>query len=91
MQTSVAAHHSGVRDDDDRALASMFVAYTVAATFWLPFATAVGVFLAYKFGAPDFATRSASSLRTSEAAPHQDDAIGGKRRAFELAPACLPK
>ena len=33
----------------------MLVAYTVAATLWLLFATAVGVLLAYKFGAPDFA------------------------------------
>jgi len=31
------------------------VAYTVAATLWLLFATAVGIVLAYKFGAPDFA------------------------------------
>ncbi len=55
MQTSVAAYPSGVSDEDDRALASMFVAYTVTAAFWLLFATAVGVLLAYKFGAPDFA------------------------------------
>ena len=33
----------------------MFVAYTVTATFWLLFATAIGVLLSYKFGAPDFA------------------------------------
>ncbi len=45
----------GVSDEDDRALASMFVAYTVTATFWLLFATAIGVLLSYKFGAPDFA------------------------------------
>ncbi|HUY03768.1 MAG TPA: cbb3-type cytochrome c oxidase subunit I [Rhodocyclaceae bacterium] len=55
MQTSVAAHQSSASDKDDRALASMFVGYTVTATFWLLFATAVGVLLAYKFGAPDFA------------------------------------
>ena len=36
-------------------LASVFVAYTVTATLWLLFATAVGIVLAYKFGAPDFA------------------------------------
>jgi cytochrome c oxidase cbb3-type subunit 1 len=53
MQTSVAAHHSSPSENDDRGLASAFVAYTVTATFWLMFATAVGVLLAYKFGAPD--------------------------------------
>lgn len=56
MQTGVALCHSSVSDKDDRALASMFVAYTVTATFWLLFATAVGVLLSYKFGAPDFAS-----------------------------------
>ncbi|HET7931263.1 MAG TPA: cbb3-type cytochrome c oxidase subunit I [Rhodanobacteraceae bacterium] len=39
---------------DDRALASVFTAYTVSATFWLLFGTAVGLLLAFKFGAPDF-------------------------------------
>ena len=39
---------------DDRTLISIFAGYTVAATVWLLFATAVGVLLAYKFGAPDF-------------------------------------
>ena len=32
----------------------MFCAYTIAVTFWLLFATAVGVLMSYKFGAPDF-------------------------------------
>jgi cytochrome c oxidase cbb3-type subunit I len=41
---------------DDRALARMLGAYTIAATLWLLFATAVGIVLAYKFGAPDFGT-----------------------------------
>ena len=54
MQTGVAARHSSVSENDNRALASTFAAYTVAATLWLLFATAVGVLLAYKFGAPDF-------------------------------------
>jgi len=54
MQTSVAAHHSSLVEKDDRALASVFAAYTVAATAWLLFATGVGILLAYKFGAPDF-------------------------------------
>src|SRR5258706_4480966 len=54
MQTSVAAHHSSPGENDDRALASVFVAYTVTATFWLLFATAVGLLLADKFGAPHF-------------------------------------
>jgi cytochrome c oxidase cbb3-type subunit 1 len=46
---------TSVQEADDRALASIFSAYTVAATLWLVFATAVGILLAYKFGAPDFA------------------------------------
>ena len=40
---------------DDRALARMLCAYTGTATLWLLFATGVGVVLAYKFGAPEFA------------------------------------
>jgi cytochrome c oxidase cbb3-type subunit 1 len=55
MQTSVTAYHSSLSEKDNRALASMFAAYTITATLWLLFATAVGVLLAYKFGAPDFA------------------------------------
>ncbi|TAM49145.1 MAG: cytochrome oxidase [Burkholderiaceae bacterium] len=39
---------------DDRALTAIFTAYTVTATVWLVFATAVGLLLAFKFGAPDF-------------------------------------
>jgi len=54
MQTSVAAHASQ-SEDERRVQTSVFVAYAVAATLWLLFATAVGVVLAYKFGAPDFA------------------------------------
>jgi cytochrome c oxidase cbb3-type subunit 1 len=53
MQTGVAAHH--LSEEERRVQASVFVAYTVCATLWLLFATAVGVLLAYKFGAPDFA------------------------------------
>jgi cytochrome c oxidase cbb3-type subunit 1 len=40
--------------DEDQALAGVFKAYTVSATFWLIFGTAVGLLLAFKFGAPDF-------------------------------------
>jgi cytochrome c oxidase cbb3-type subunit 1 len=54
MHTSVAAHHSSRVEKDDRALASIFAAYTVTAAVWLLFATGVGILLAYKFGAPDF-------------------------------------
>src|SRR5439155_20494920 len=55
MQTGVAAHHSSsLGEKDNRALASIFAAYTISATLWLLFATAVGILLAYKFGAPDF-------------------------------------
>lgn len=55
METDVTARRSSVSEEDNRALASVLVAYTLAATFWLLFATAIGVVLAYKFGAPDFA------------------------------------
>jgi cytochrome c oxidase cbb3-type subunit 1 len=55
MQTSVTTYHPSLSEKDNRALASMFVAYTIMATLWLLFATAVGLLLAYKFGAPDFA------------------------------------
>src|SRR5258708_16801673 len=51
----LAAYHSSHGEHDDRALASVFVGYKLTATFWLLFATAVGLLLAYKFGAPDFA------------------------------------
>ena len=54
MSTTIVARHSSLSASDDRALVSVFAAYTVAATLWLLFATAVGVLLAYKFGAPDF-------------------------------------
>jgi cytochrome c oxidase cbb3-type subunit I len=54
MQTSVTAQHSTLTNHDDRTLSSVFCAYTATATFWLLFATAVGVLMAYKFGAPDF-------------------------------------
>jgi cytochrome c oxidase cbb3-type subunit 1 len=56
MPTNVAGDLSRPRDADDRALASVVAAYTVMATLWLLFATAIGVLLAYKFGAPDFAS-----------------------------------
>lgn len=39
---------------DNRTLARIFAAYTIAATAWLLFATFVGTLLAYKFGAPEF-------------------------------------
>jgi cytochrome c oxidase cbb3-type subunit 1 len=40
--------------EKNEALASVLKAYTVCATFWLLFATGVGLLLAFKFGAPDF-------------------------------------
>jgi len=54
MQTSVAVQSSTLSSHDDRTLSLVFCAYTIAAAFWLLFATAVGVLMAYKFGAPDF-------------------------------------
>ena len=54
MQTNVSAQSSVLTSRDDRTLASVFCAYAITATFWLLFATAIGVLMAYKFGAPDF-------------------------------------
>jgi cytochrome c oxidase cbb3-type subunit 1 len=50
------------RERDDRMLVNIFSAYTVCATVWLLFATAVGVLLAVKFAFPDFATSPAFSF-----------------------------
>jgi cytochrome c oxidase cbb3-type subunit 1 len=55
MQSNLTANRLSPGENDDRALRAAFVAYTVTATLWLLFATAVGVLLAYKFGSPDFA------------------------------------
>jgi cytochrome c oxidase cbb3-type subunit I len=54
MQADVTAQHSSLSETDDRALTSVFAAYTVTATLWLLFATGVGLLLAFKFGAPEF-------------------------------------
>jgi len=43
-----------IAEADDPSLSRMFAAHALSATFWLVFATLVGVLLAYKFGAPDF-------------------------------------
>src|SRR5258708_32858948 len=54
MQTDLTADHSHLSERDNRALISVFSAYTASATLWLLFATAVGLLIAFKFGAPDF-------------------------------------
>ena len=54
MESSTQAATAGSKGLEDRALARVFGAYVIAATLWLLFATAVGIVLAYKFGAPDF-------------------------------------
>lgn len=51
MTTTAPSH---AHEKHDRALAAIFVGYTVSATVWLLFATGVGLLLAFKFGAPDF-------------------------------------
>jgi cytochrome c oxidase cbb3-type subunit 1 len=51
----VTALPSAPPERDERMLVAVFCAYTATATLWLLFATAIGVLLAYKFGAPDFA------------------------------------
>ncbi|MGH6780170.1 MAG: cbb3-type cytochrome c oxidase subunit I [Bradyrhizobium sp.] len=47
---------------DDPVLARVFAAYTVSATIWLVFATAVGLLVSFKFAYPDFATAPALSF-----------------------------
>ncbi|HEX7382563.1 MAG TPA: cbb3-type cytochrome c oxidase subunit I [Nevskiaceae bacterium] len=58
MQQAVAsaplASPEGSTPEDDRALASIFTAYTVSSVCWLLFATAIGLIIAFKFGAPNF-------------------------------------
>ncbi|HEX7348117.1 MAG TPA: cbb3-type cytochrome c oxidase subunit I [Rhodanobacteraceae bacterium] len=49
-----SAHSATSNPSDDQVLASIFKAYTISGTFWLIFGTAVGLLLAFKFGAPDF-------------------------------------
>src|SRR5580658_10138481 len=54
MQVDVTARGSDLSELDNRALVSIFSAYTVSATAWLLFATGVGILMAFKFGAPEF-------------------------------------
>ncbi len=54
MPTSVTARTPELLEQDEQAQVSVFAAYIVTATFWLLFATAVGLLLSFKFGAPDF-------------------------------------
>jgi cytochrome c oxidase cbb3-type subunit 1 len=54
MQTDLTADHSHLSERDNRALISVFSAYTATATLWLLFATGVGLLMAFKFGAPEF-------------------------------------
>jgi cytochrome c oxidase cbb3-type subunit 1 len=54
MPMDVTARRSDQSERDNRALTSVFSAYTVSATVWLLFATGVGVLMAFKFGAPEF-------------------------------------
>jgi cytochrome c oxidase cbb3-type subunit I len=54
METDITAQHSHLSEQDNRALISVFSAYTVSATLWLLFGTAVAILLAFKFGAPEF-------------------------------------
>ena len=41
MQTDITARHSDLSEKDNRALVSVFSAYTASATLWLLFATGV--------------------------------------------------
>jgi cytochrome c oxidase cbb3-type subunit 1 len=54
MQTDLTADHSHLSERENRALISVFSAYTATATLWLLFATGVGLLMAFKFGAPEF-------------------------------------
>jgi cytochrome c oxidase cbb3-type subunit 1 len=55
MPMTVSAQHSNLTEKSNSALAFVFSAYTVTATLWLLFATGVGLIMAFKFGAPEFA------------------------------------
>ncbi|TAL78779.1 MAG: cytochrome oxidase [Beijerinckiaceae bacterium] len=55
MTQAVVIDSPSARQQDDTGLAAIFSAYIISATCWLLFATFVGIVLAYKFGAPDFA------------------------------------
>ncbi|MBS0318782.1 MAG: cytochrome oxidase, partial [Proteobacteria bacterium] len=54
QQVTAATRSVSDNPEDERALKAVFTAYIVCATLWLLFATAVGLLLAFKFGAPDF-------------------------------------
>jgi cytochrome c oxidase cbb3-type subunit 1 len=54
MQPDLTADHSHLSERENRALTSVFSAYTATATLWLLFATGVGLLMAFKFGAPEF-------------------------------------
>ena len=54
MQMEATARRTELSQRDERALISVFSAYTVSATLWLLFATGVGILMAFKFGAPEF-------------------------------------
>jgi cytochrome c oxidase cbb3-type subunit 1 len=55
MQRGTLPYPAYASKSDDRILARIFAAYTISATAWLLFSTFIGILLAYKFGAPDFA------------------------------------
>ena len=54
MRADVTDRPAILSDKDDRSLASVFSFYVMSATVWLLFATAVGLLMAFKFGAPEF-------------------------------------
>lgn len=54
MEATASVSQMKLQAANDAALARVFSAYIATATLWLLFATAVGIVLAYKFGAPDF-------------------------------------
>jgi len=58
---AIFPHRAG-NSADDSMLARVFVAYTVSATIWLVFTTAVGLLVSFKFTYPDFASAPALSF-----------------------------
>ena len=54
MRADVTDRPAILSDKDDRSLVSVFSVYVMSATLWLLFATAVGLLMAFKFGAPEF-------------------------------------
>lgn len=62
MASDPTAPGASAQHEDERALASVFSAYTICATLWLLLATAIGLLLSLKFAYPELGTTPALSF-----------------------------